>query len=219
MSEKNFKNNLYNIIVENEIQIDKDTFLRKGDRIILESNEEYVLYYKDKWIIDTKHYIQRKLQRKETDLSKKEIETIFRRIIDYYWDFPEQFKYKNQYLFYSIQYRQAFIVDFREDTKHKVRGNNFILITFLPRNKHNVRDDGTEKKFIESINENALYTDKPFSESLLDYMNFLMNYYKTNVKESDKTLDFCKYKLTEDFEVYTTKGEFFHTNIDIIEID
>jgi hypothetical protein len=91
------------------------------------SPKEYIFYYKDKWIIDTKHSIARVTDRGVED---KAVVDLLKKSID--WVVKTKAAAKEQvYLFVSKSTNQAIVLDHRKDNRHRVKGNILAVVTYL----------------------------------------------------------------------------------------
>lgn len=124
---------------------------------------EYILFYRDKWIIDTKHAIERKVRGSLDDAKK-----LFKRSIDSLLD--KKLKTNQVYLIASKSLKIAAIVDYRKDIRGRVKGNNLILITWLgdytkpPMNKKSPGDifltNPNDKRLIVEYKDVNIYFDE-----------------------------------------------------------
>jgi hypothetical protein len=153
----------------------KEMIIKKDGKFIIEEGAEIVFVYKGKKIIVTKHSVKREIERSE--LSKDQIELLYKRSIDKLLSFDKTF---GPYLFFSKSLRQGIIVDYRPDFKDKSDEKHLILVTFLPRGKDKPFDD-TEKIILERyIDENKEETY--MSQEFLDYIYEIADVVKENEK-------------------------------------
>lgn len=101
-------------LIENDTEILRST---------LNLGKEYTFLYKDTWVIDTFH----KLDRVEKRGSNKGQTNLFKKAIDWLL----KTKKSKEYLFVSKSSRLGMVVDYRKDKMKKVKGNHLIIITWL----------------------------------------------------------------------------------------
>ena len=115
--------------------------------------KEYNYYYKGKWIIDTKHMLDRVGDRGAYDEAKK----LFERAIEWLLKHKSA---KGEYLFVSKSMHIAMVIDHRPDRKGRVKGNVLAIETWLgdvrklpkPKTVQTVyAKEGTEKVIVESL--------------------------------------------------------------------
>ncbi len=86
----------------------------------------------------------------EYKLTKSELETFFKRMIEKYLSMgPKYTKLDNpEFLFYSKSLNQAMIIAYRRDYKRIDKLNHFIIVTILPRGRKNPKP-GTQTILLE----------------------------------------------------------------------
>lgn len=111
---------------------------------------EYSFHYRDKFVIDTKHILDRIQERGEAN----DLNFLLKKTIDYVIDRNARSK---EYLFASKSKRIGIVVDYREDknkSKSGIAGNQIIIVTWLGR-KTSAGDffakAGTDKVILESL--------------------------------------------------------------------
>jgi hypothetical protein len=123
-------------------------------RSALQLGKEYLFLYRDKWIVDTFHKLERSHQRSST----KDNEDLFKKAID--WLLNKN-KPAAKFLFVSKSSKLGMVVDYRPDKKKKVKGNHLIIITWLGNVQKDLKKTpeqvtakkGTEKVLVEELNE------------------------------------------------------------------
>jgi hypothetical protein len=117
---------------------------------ILDIHSEYLFKYNGRWVIDTNHAITRFMQRNQ--LTTKQLETFFRRMIDKYLSMgPRYLKMNNpEFLFFSKSLNQGMIIAFRRDYKRIDSLKHFIIVTVLPRGKRRPKP-GTDVILLEYL--------------------------------------------------------------------
>jgi adenosyl cobinamide kinase/adenosyl cobinamide phosphate guanylyltransferase len=123
-------------------------------RSVLGLGPEYVFLYRDKWVIDTFHKLDRAKQRGATELQTH----LFVKAIDHLID---KLKSKSgKYLFVSKSTGLGMVVDHRGDRKSRLKGDHLIIVTWLgdvtkqPINKtpeQVTAKNGTVKAIVEVI--------------------------------------------------------------------
>lgn len=125
---------------ESNIQQLNDKLTMMNEEIlpgVLNLGSRFLLYWKNHWILNTKHGLERILQRNL--LSKEQLQKLFQKALDKF----DQLKSRaGEYLFFSRSLNQGFISTADKD-------GNLVLITFLPPGRKNPMP-GTEVKLIES---------------------------------------------------------------------
>jgi len=187
----------------------------------LDLGNEYLYSFKGKWIIDTKHSVQRKVERNE--LEEREIELLFKRSIKELIKRGRSYTEKDGlYLFYSKSLDQAMIIDYREDKKGKSKGRHLIMISYLPKGRSKPRP-GTEKIVVER-HEESCYID---NQEFVDYFNNLTIVEHEEVELVEGTIE-GNYKVkikdsNEDIielEVYYCESKMWHLiSHELMEID
>jgi hypothetical protein len=173
-------------------------------------NNEYIYNYKGKWIIDTKHAADRFLQRSTIEIS--DLEFLFKKAIEWVLKKGQE----REYLFFSRSRRQGIVVDYRKDGRGKIKGNNLVVITFLPRGKNNPKE-GTEPVMLESY-------DGHDPDDLMACLEATMQEYglSTSLLESEsdktvsKTIDIDGFK----FNLIFVENKFWDFDgIEYVELD
>jgi len=171
---------------------------------ILAENRPFMVYKGIK-VIDTKHSIERTLQR-VPHLSKDDFEIIFKRAIDRIMLDYNYFVSASHYLIYSKEYQQGIIVNFREDKYDNDGKKHLIVITVLPPRKQ-VAKPGTHKMIVESF-ENSIILE---SDEVREYLYDLLNEDISNIEYDE----ISKNELT----FIIVDGKIHDLNVDIIEVD
>jgi hypothetical protein len=115
---------------------------------VLNLGSRFLYYWKKKWILNTKHGIERIIQRSR--LSIQELKFLFKNAIEKFTKLKA--KAGAEFLFYSKSLKQGFISVVERD-------GNLKLITFLPRGK-SFPKPGTKKMVIEGVEyENITYVE------------------------------------------------------------
>jgi hypothetical protein len=139
-------------------------YFNNKNKVITESSE-YFYRYKKKWVIDTFHALERRDQR--LSLSDDELKDFFRGMIDNF--LSKGVSYLNRdgkYLYYSKKYKQAILIEYRQDRRVKNSPREFIVISYYKPGTQNARKD-TPKIVIESS------TGSPYISS--ECANYLLN--------------------------------------------
>ena len=131
--------------------------------------KEYILFHNDKWVVDTKHSIERKEQRGFT----KEIEQFLKDTIDYIID--KKLPAKNrEYLVLSKSKHLGMVVAHKKDEKNRVKGNLLSIVSWFgdvtkpPLNKKSIKDvfvsrdkkDVTTKILVEFVENEIIEVDE-----------------------------------------------------------
>lgn len=120
----------------------------------IKTGTPYIYKHRGKFIIDTKHSIDRKYERAKEgtfQLNEKELIFIFEKIIEYC--IKNENKWKNEYqtdmLFFSKSLNQGVVITYREDKYAKSNEKHVVILTYLPKGKSNPKP-GTQKIITES---------------------------------------------------------------------
>lgn len=113
---------------------------------VLNMGSKYFYHWKDKWILASKHGIERIFER--SSLSKEQLKKLFKNAIERLKTIKVNLE--DTVLFYSKSLEQGFI--------SAVDREGLRLITFLPRGKQ-IAKDGTEKVIVESIDGDKYEVD------------------------------------------------------------
>lgn len=114
-------------------------FNRSGHRL------KYIFKYKGRWVIDTEHAAERRVQRGSVSL--KEMETFFKNMIE---KFLSEKRRGSNFLIFSRKLNQGLVIDYRLDYKKVDTQKHFIIVTFLPRGKSQPKS-GTAVILIEKL--------------------------------------------------------------------
>lgn len=104
---------------------------------VLNMGSQFLYFWKKKWIINTKHGMERIMQRSKLTIAQ--IKLLFKRAIEKFINM--QATVGQEFLFYSNSLKQGFVSVVGKD-------GNLKLITFLPPGK-SFPKDGTKKMVIE----------------------------------------------------------------------
>lgn len=113
---------------------------------VLNMGSKFLYFWHQKWIINTKHGLERIVQRMK--LSVEQLKVLFRNAIESFEKMSR--KAGDEILFYSKSLQQGFVSVVQPD-------GNLKLITFLPPGRSNPKP-GTEKLVIESMCGDEEYT-------------------------------------------------------------
>lgn len=175
---------------------------------------EYLFTHLKKWIIDTKHSTERAFDR--LNLSTDDVKTIFKRMIEKH---EKSKKPSGEYLYYSKQFRQGFVVDYRPDKRGKYPGNHFVIITVLPSGRSNPKP-GTEKVMIE---KHVDLNETDFSDDFVEYMNEIFKYNPDGLLESESDYSYnSKPIMINNFklDLILCENKFWDIgNLEVVEID
>lgn len=175
---------------------------------------EYLFTHLGKWIIDTKHSTERAFER--LSLTTDDVKTIFKRMIEKH---TKTEKPSGEYLYYSKQFRQGFVIDYRPDKRGKYKGNHFVIITVLPTGKSNPKP-GTEKVMIEKHTD---LNETDFSDSFVEYMNEIFKYNPDGLMEAEADYSYnSKPIMINNFklDLILCENKFWDIgNLEVIEID
>jgi hypothetical protein len=106
---------------------------------------KYIFKYKGRWVIDTEHAAERRVQRGSVSL--KEMETFFKNMID---TFLSEKRRGYNFLIFSRKLNQGIVIDYRLDYKKIDAQKHFIIVTFLPKGKSQPKS-GTAVILIEKL--------------------------------------------------------------------
>ena len=183
---------------------------------------EYFYRYKNKWVIDTFHALERR-DKRANYLTDDDLKLFFNRMIDDFLDRgPSYTKRDGKYLYYSKSFDQAILVTYRKDNKSTNGNREFIVISyFRPGSKHARKD--TQLITIES-NQNSPYISQSCINYLIDICenkmiceNIVENMYHNN--QSLIVEDSNQGKLNIDF-IFDDDGKVWDVDgIEILEID
>lgn len=129
-------------------------YIRINENDSLQLGSPYIYKYKGKWIIDTKHSIDRRYQRVKQNkfvLTEKQIIFLFKKIIDYCLKNENKWVglYETEILFFSKSLNQGVVITYRRDKNSNSDEKHVVIITYLPKGKSNPKP-GTLKVVTES---------------------------------------------------------------------
>jgi hypothetical protein len=154
------------------------------------------LKYKNKFVVDTKHSIERNKER--LNLTDNEIQTIFKRGID---TLLKKGYGSGDFLLFSKEFNQGFVIDYRP-SNNKRKENDLIVITTLPK-------DGTTKLVLER------YNDSPLSIELVNYLN---QFISSSLKESLTNVDYETIKMFG-FNIVICNNKIWEVEIGLLEVE
>lgn len=176
----------------------------KIDKLIFQPNKP-IFVYKGIKIFDTKHAVQRRIER-ANDLTEKDFQVIFKRIIEKILAEKDYFDSATDYLFYSVSYKQGLVVYYKYPV---IR-----VITILPKEAYYPKPKTIGVLIEQYITENNLITE---NEALLKHLLNLIPQEK--LKLINEKYDFEKLILPEyDLEFYFSKGKLYDMNKELVVI-
>jgi hypothetical protein len=107
---------------------------------------EYIRESNGTWIVDTKHAIDRLKQRR--GLTPQQIDEMLQGVLDYYTVNREKFEqmpYNSEVFFYSPKHKRGMIMSHRRDTKNRLPGMHWFLMTVYPQGSSTPVHKDTER--------------------------------------------------------------------------
>lgn len=185
---------------------------------LLNLSSEYIFYYRGRYVIDTKHATERKIQRNQ--ITQQEVETLYKRMIDDMLKKNESYQNTDgHYLFFSKSLNQGIVIHYRHDGKKKERKErDFIIITFLPRG-NSYPQQNTKKVVLENYENNDY-----FSEEFVNYINDIISEKNTILQEQieEKYNGMYDVEISEDEKIkfYFVEGKLWDlVDYELIEIE
>jgi len=166
-----------------------------------------VFVYKGLKVYDTKHAIQRRLER-ASDLTDKDFETIFKRMINKILADREYFDAATDYLFYSVSYKQGLVVHYIYPI---IR-----VITILPKEKYRPKPKTIGVLIEQHLHEYNVITDN--EEVLGMLLSLIPEFELTEIQQADYyDYDFIK-DPEFDLEFYFVDGKLYDINKEVVII-
>ncbi len=120
----------------------------------IKTGTPYIYQYRNKYIIDTKHSIDRKYERAKEGkfvLNEQELIFMFEKIIDFVIKNEHKWRdsYQTDILFFSKSLNQGIVITYREDKYARDDEKHVVILTYLPKGRSNPKP-GTKKVITES---------------------------------------------------------------------
>ena len=176
----------------------------KIEKLIFESFKP-IFVYKGIKVFDTKHAVQRRIER-ASDLSEKDFQILFKRIINKLFSDKSYFDMATDYLFYSVSYRQGLVIYYKDPI--------IKIITILPKEAYKPKPKTLGVLIEKYLQENEWIMEN--KEILTNVMELVDENDLSNVSEE---YDYEKIELPEyDLELYFSRGKLHDINKEIIQI-